>query len=188
MNRWKYYGSMYVHKLDPTLLSLGPLEIRWYGLVYVLGFFLTIWWLQFLRKKGRLSLDKEEIWDFGFYLMVGVLVGARLFMIFWNPEIYLFKPWNLLYIWQGGMSFHGGLVGIVVAGWLYCKKKGLNVLKMADLVSAPVMFALALGRMANFINGELVGRPFNGKWCVVFPDYGDQCRHPSTLYALVGYC
>ncbi len=174
---------MWVHNLNPVLLNVGPLEIRWYGLVYVLGFFLTVWWMQYVQNKGALSLTKDEIWDFVFYLMLGVLVGSRLFMIFWNPEIYLFKPWNLIKIWEGGMSFHGGFVGIVTAAWLYCKKKKLHFLKIADILSVPTIFALALGRIANFINGELVGRVWEGKWCVVFPDYGPECRHPNMIYS-----
>ncbi len=174
---------MWTHNLDPILWHLGPLEIRWYGLVYVLGFFLAILWLKYLQQKGLIPLSKEEIWDFVFYLMVGVLVGSRLFMIFWNPEIYLFQPLNLLKIWEGGMSFHGGFVGIIAAAWLYCRKKKLNFWKMADVMSIPAIFALALGRIANFINGELVGRVWDGNWCVVFPDYGSECRHPNMIYS-----
>lgn len=174
---------MWVHNLNPTLFQLGPLEVRWYGLVYVFGFFLAIYWMHYLSKKGKLNLKKEEVWDFAFYLMLGVLIGSRLFMAFWEPQTFLFKPWNLLKIWQGGMSFHGGFVGIVAAGWLYCRKKKLNFWQLADVLSVPAIFALALGRIANFINGELIGRVWNGKWCVVFPEYDDLCRHPSTLYA-----
>tara|TARA_Y100000310_G_C20683267_1_gene817387 strand:- start:2569 stop:3393 length:825 start_codon:yes stop_codon:yes gene_type:complete len=174
---------MWVHNLNPTLLNLGPLEIRWYGLVYVLGFLLGIWWLDYARKKGKIELTKDGVWDLVFYLMVGVILGSRLFMIFWQPETYLLKPWNLLKIWEGGMSFHGGFVGIVAAAWYYCKKHRINFWKVADVMSIPAIFALALGRIANFINGELVGRVWNGSLCVVFPDYGEACRHPSTLYA-----
>jgi len=173
---------MYIHNLDPTLLSIGPLEIRYYGLVYVLGFFLMIWWMFYWRKKGNLKLTKDDIWDFGFYLMLGVLIGSRVFEIFWEPSLYLKNPLNLLKFWQGGMSFHGGFVGIVLAAHLYCKKKQLNFWKLADLLSIPAIFALALGRIANFINGELVGRITTVDWCVQFPNYSD-CRHPSTLYA-----
>ncbi len=174
---------MWIHNINPTLLHLGPLEIRWYGLVYVLGFLLGIYWLFYAKKQGKIDLTKDEIWDFAFYLMLGVIIGARLFMIFWQPQTFLVKPWNLLKIWQGGMSFHGGLVGIITAAWLYCKKKNLNFWTIADIMSVPAIFALALGRIANFINGELVGKIWNGTWCVVFPDYGEPCRHPSTLYA-----
>ncbi|MBS3124034.1 prolipoprotein diacylglyceryl transferase [Candidatus Woesearchaeota archaeon] len=176
---------MYIHNLDPTILSVGPLEIRWYGLVYVLGFFLAVWWLHFLRKKNLLEISQDEILDLTFYLMLGVLIGSRLFMIFWAPEVYLYKPWNLFFIWQGGMSFHGGLVGIVTACYLYCRKKKINFWKIADAMSFPTLFALALGRLANFVNGELVGRVWNGSWCVVFPQYDQQCRHPNMIYSFI---
>ena len=176
---------MYIHNLDPTILSVGPLEIRWYGLVYVLGFFLAVWWLHFLRKTNLLEISQDEILDLTFYLMLGVLIGSRLFMIFWAPEVYLYKPWNLFFIWQGGMSFHGGLVGIVTACYLYCRKKKINFWKIADAMSFPTLFALALGRLANFVNGELVGRVWNGSWCVVFPQYDQQCRHPNMIYSFI---
>lgn len=174
---------MWIHNLDPVLVHLGPLEIRWYGLVYVLGFFLGIVWLKYMQKKGNLALSKDEIWDFIFYLMLGVIIGARLFEVFWEPQYYLSNPLSLLKIWEGGMSFHGGFVGIVMAAWLYCKKKKIDFWKMADLMSIPAILALALGRLANFINGELVGRVWNGSWCVVFPDYGAECRHPNMIYS-----
>ena len=173
---------MYIHNINPTLLHLGPLEIRWYGLVYVLGFFLAVYWLDYLRKRNQLDLSKEEVWDFVFYLMLGILIGSRLFMVFWQPQDFLFKPWNLLKIWQGGMSFHGGFLGSVVAAWIYCKKKNLQFWKIADALSIPAIFTLGLGRIANFINGELIGRVWNGNLCVVFPE-DSVCRHPSTLYA-----
>ncbi len=176
---------MWTHDLNPTLLDLGPLEIRWYGLVYVFGFLLAMWWLNQAQKQGKIKLNRDEIWDLLFYLMLGVIVGARLFMVFWNPQIYLFKPWNLLFIWQGGMSFHGGLIGVVGACWYYCKKKEIDFWKIADIVAVPAIFALALGRIANFINGELVGRAWNGRWCVVFPEFGPECRHPNMIYSAI---
>jgi phosphatidylglycerol---prolipoprotein diacylglyceryl transferase len=176
---------MYIHNINPTLLHLGPLEIRWYGLVYVFGFFLAIWWLQRARKLNHLNITKEEVWDLVFYMMLGVLIGSRVFMIFWEPQTFLFQPWNLLKIWEGGMSFHGGFVGIMVGTYLFSKKKHLNFWQIADLLSVPAIFALALGRIANFINGELWGRPWNSLYCVNFKKTGggDICRHPSQLYA-----
>ncbi len=174
---------MWVYNLDPVLVDLGPLEIRWYGLVYVLGFLLGVWWLNRAVAQGKLTLSKDEVWDLILYLIIGVLVGARLFMVFWNPEIYLLHPFNLLKIWEGGMSFHGGFLGIITAAWLYCRKKKLNFWTVADVLSVPAILALALGRIANFINGELVGRIWNGSWCVVFPAYGEACRHPNMIYS-----
>ncbi|MBI4983714.1 prolipoprotein diacylglyceryl transferase [Candidatus Woesearchaeota archaeon] len=177
---------MWIHNLNPVIADLGFAQIRWYGLVYVLGFFFSWWWLHYLSKKGKLKLTSEQIWDFLFYLLLGVLIGSRLFEVFWEPSLYLNNPLNFFKFWRGGMSFHGGLVGIVVAGYWYCKKRNLNFLEMADALSLPTMFALALGRIANFINGELVGTLWNGTWCVVFPQHDQACRHPSTLYA-AGY-
>src|SRR3989338_8746412 len=174
---------MWTYNLNPTLLDLGPVEIRWYGLVYVFGFLAAAWWLQQAQKQGKISLSKEEIWDLIFYLMIGVIAGSRVFMIFWDPQNFLFHPLNLLKIWQGGMSFHGGFVGIIVACWLFCRKKQLNFATVADIIAVPGILALALGRMANFVNGELVGRVWNGRWCVIIPDYGPECRHLNMIYS-----
>ncbi len=174
---------MWIYDLNPTLLHVGPLEIRWYGLVYAFGFFFTVYWLLYEQKRGAINLSKDEIWDFTFYAMLGVLIGSRLFMIFWDPQIFLLHPLNLFKFWEGGMSFHGGLVGIITASWLYCRKKKINFWQLADVCAFPAMIALALGRVANFINGELVGRIWNGSWCVVFPEYGQRCRHPNMIYS-----
>ncbi|MEK6901712.1 MAG: prolipoprotein diacylglyceryl transferase, partial [Nanoarchaeota archaeon] len=160
---------MWINNLNPTLLDLGPVEIRWYGLVYLLGFALSIWWLKRAQKQGMIHLSTDDLWDLALYLLIGVLVGSRVFELFWEPQYYLSNPLNILKIWQGGMSFHGGFVGIIAACWWYCKKKKVQFGIIADVLSAPLMFALALGRLANFVNGELVGRVWNGSWCVVFP-------------------
>ena len=174
---------MWVYNLDPVLVHLGPVEIRWYGLVYVAGFFFAVWWLHYMAKKGQIELSSDDIWDMLFYLMIGVLIGSRLFEVFWEPGYYLSNPLRFLKIWEGGMSFHGGFVGIITATGWYCRKKKMNFWKIADAMSFPTLLALALGRVANFVNGELVGRVWGGSWCVVFPDYDMQCRHPSILYA-----
>lgn len=172
---------MWAHNLNPVIFRISFLEVRYYGLVYVLGFFLCLWWMFYLKKKGQHSLAKDQITDLVFYLLLGVIIGSRLFEIFWEPKLYFSEPLALFKIWQGGMSFHGGLVGIVVSGWLYCRKQKISFWKIADFLSAPTMLALALGRVANFINGELVGRVTSVSWCVQFPGYSE-CRHPSTLY------
>ncbi len=174
---------MWINNLNPTLLDLGPVEIRWYGLVYLLGFALSIWWLKRAQKQGMIHLSTDDLWDLALYLLIGVLVGSRVFELFWEPQYYLSNPLNILKIWQGGMSFHGGFVGIIAACWWYCKKKKVQFGIIADVLSAPLMFALALGRLANFVNGELVGRVWNGSWCVVFPQYGEECRHPNMIYS-----
>ena len=173
---------MWVHTLNPILLSIGSLEIRWYGLVYVFGALFSLWWLLRLQKQGALSLSEEEVWDFIFSSLLGILIGARLFMLIWEPSTYLSNPLRLVYLWEGGMSFHGGFVGIIGSAFLFCRRKSISFLRMADFMSFPTMLALALGRLANFMNGELVGRAWDGAWCVLFPGE-TECRHPSTLYA-----
>ncbi len=173
---------MYVHNLNPSLLQLGPLEIRWYGLVYVFGFLFAIYWLKYLAKKEKMNLSADDCWDLMLYIMVGVIVGARLFHLLWDLSYYLSNPLAILKIWQGGMSFHGGFVGSIVGTLFFCRKKKLSFFSLADALTVPALLALALGRIANFVNGELVGRISQGKWCVVFPKYDELCRHPSTLY------
>ncbi len=175
---------MITHNLNSVLFSIGPFEVRYYGLVYVVGFLLGAYTLQYFRRKGRLELSKEEIWDLVFYLMVGVVVGARLFeVLVWSPSYYLANPLKILYVWEGGMAFHGGLIGVLVAGWLYKRKRpNLNYLQIADMLSIPAIFALGLGRIANFINAELWGIFSNLPWCVNFPDVKG-CRHPVQIYS-----
>ena len=128
---------MWINTLNPVLFDLGFAQIRWYGLVYVLGFFLTVWWLHYLSKKGKLKLNSEHIWDLTFWALLGVIIGSRLFEVFWEPSYYLSNPLNFLKFWEGGMSFHGGLVGIIIATYFYCKKRKLNFWEMVDFMSFP---------------------------------------------------
>ena len=165
--------------IDPILFSIGALEVRWYGLVYALGFLAGGYWLQYAEKKGWIHLGKDKNWDLVMYLVVGGILGARLFEIFWEPQYYLGNLLNVLKIWQGGMSFHGGLAGGLLGLWLFARKEKKSFLKLGDLISLPFMLALAFGRIANYINRELPGIIWNGSWCVEL----DGCRHPSTLYA-----
>lgn len=174
---------MIVHNLNPVFLQVGPLEIRYYGLVYVLGFLLVAYVLHRNRKKGLINLSKEELWDFVFYLMVGAIVGARLFeVLVWNPAYYFSNPLKIFYLWEGGMAFHGGLLGIVIAGYLFSlRHRSLNLLQLADIISVPAVIALAFGRIANFVNGEIIGTVTNLPWCVQF-SVADSCRHPVQIY------
>ncbi|MBT4604383.1 prolipoprotein diacylglyceryl transferase [archaeon] len=176
---------MWIHNLDPILFSLGPVSIRWYGLAYLFGALFGLWWLLFLQRKGELpDFSSDDCWDLVLYLLVGILAGSRLFMIFWQPSVYFGDPLEIFRVWHGGMSFHGGLFGIIVAGLLFArKKKGANFFVLADVAAFPMLLALGVGRLANFVNGELVGRIFDGPWCVVFPSYDESCRHPWAVYA-----
>jgi len=173
---------MYTHNIDPTLLNLGPLEIRYYGLVYVLGFIIAFFVLDHYRKKGELKITKDDLYNLVIYIIIGVVLGARLFEVFvWNPVYYFHNPLKIIAFWEGGMSFHGGLIGILIVGYLFCRAKNIRLAKLADLLTIPAIFILALGRIANFINGELWGTVTNVPWCVKFSG-ADGCRHPAQLY------
>ncbi len=173
----------FVQNISPVLLKLGFLEIRYYGLVYALGF-LLIWF--FLRKnKKSIEITNSQIENLIFCIFVGMMVGARSFhFIFSEPSIFWKDPLELLKIWHGGMSFFGAFIGITFAVYLYLRKINKNFWKVADLFILPVSFALFLGRLANFFNSELVGTPAPKlSWCTVFPVVDDVCRHPYQIYA-----
>lgn len=173
---------MFYNNINPTLLKLGPFEIRYYGIISALGFIIAYFLITYLAKKRDLKLTKEEIMDFLFYIIIGTVLGARLFeIIVYNPKYYLANPIEMIAIWHGGLSFHGGLVGAIIAAYLYCKKKNIKFYDLADICVIPLAFGLFLGRIGNFLNGELVGRITNLPWCVKFKNY-EGCRHPSQLY------
>ena len=172
---------MFVHNFDPVLLNLGPLEIRYYSIPYIVGF-LLVWWILHKQYK-QLKITKDQAGDITFWLTVGVIIGSRLYStLVWYPSYYLSQPWKILYLWEGGMAFHGGVIGIIVAAYYLAKKYKISFGKLADILTIPVVFALALGRLANFINGELYGPVTNVPWCVQFPD-AEGCRHPYQIYS-----
>ena len=175
---------MFMHNINPVLLNIGPLEIRYYGLVYVIGFLLVYYILN--KRKQELKLTKQDVESFLLYIILGTIIGARLLEVFiWGPSYYLANPLKILAIWEGGMSLHGGLIGVALVCYYFCKKHNIKIAKIADILVVPAVFILALGRIANFINGELVGTLTNVKWCVKFPDYKG-CRHPVQLYGAAG--
>ena len=172
----------FVHTIDPVMVTIGPISIRWYGLIYFLGFLCGYLYLSWRIKHKKIDLTELQLQDFMLYMLVGVVAGARLFyIIFYNPQHYLNYPLDVLAVWKGGLSFHGGLTGALVAGWLFCRRHEKSFLKLADECTVPVTFGLALGRIGNFLNGELVGRVTNVPWCVYFQGF-EGCRHPSQLY------
>ena len=176
----------FIHNIDPVLLNIGPFEIRYYSLVYVIGFLVIYLALRYYSKKGIVKLTKDDVENFSIYLILGVVIGARLLeVIVWNPFYYLMHPLKIFAVWEGGMSLHGGIIGIILVGYFYCRKKKINFVKMADLLVIPGVFVLALGRIGNFINGELWGTVTNLKWCVHFP-YAEGCRHPVQIYGAFG--
>ena len=174
---------MFIHNIDPVLLSLGPFQIRYYGLFWLIGFVMGYFLLIHLAKRKELSITKDDIADLLLYIIIGTILGARLFYILvYNLPFYLSNPFEMLAVWHGGLSFHGGLIGAVIAELIYCRRKKIGFYDVADIIVMPLALGLALGRIGNFINGELYGRITDVPWAVKFPD-AEGFRHPSQIYA-----
>jgi phosphatidylglycerol:prolipoprotein diacylglycerol transferase len=172
---------------DPVAIHLGPLTIRWYALAYIGGFTAAYFVLKKRSEETGLQLSEAMAGDLITYLIFGVLLGARLgYVLFYNPIYYLTHPAEIIAVWSGGMSFHGGLVGAILAGFMFCWKFKVDFLHAADTAIPAAPIALALGRLGNFINGELWGREAASPWAMVFPaDPTGLPRHPSQLYEFV---
>ena len=175
---------MLVHpNIDPVAFSIGPLAVRWYGLMYLAGF-AAAWWLGLRRiKQGLAPVTRAQFDDLIFLAVAGVILGGRLgYVLFYKPTYYASHPLEIFAVWQGGMSFHGGFLGCVLAVVLFARHRGLPILSLGDLTCAAGTIGIFLGRIANFINGELWGRPTDVPWAMVFPNGGPLPRHPSQLY------
>jgi phosphatidylglycerol:prolipoprotein diacylglycerol transferase len=169
--------------IDPVLLAIGPFVIRWYALAYIAGLLLGWWYMVFLAQKAAGKITRLHIDDFLVWATLGVILGGRLgYVLFYDADYYFSHPMAILAVWRGGMSFHGGLLGVAIAMVLYCRARKLPLLGFADLVACAAPIGLFFGRLANFINGELFGRPSDVPWAVVFPAGGPLARHPSQLY------
>jgi phosphatidylglycerol:prolipoprotein diacylglycerol transferase len=170
-------------QIDPIIFQLGPLAVRWYGLMYLFGFgFSYLCMLQILKWR-KFDFTSDDISDMLFYAVFGVIIGGRLgYVIFYNASYYLQNPVEIPAIWQGGMSFHGGFIGVVVALILFGKRRKKSLLVIGDLVAVATPIGLFFGRIGNFINAELWGRVTDVSWGVVFPGAGILARHPSQLY------
>lgn len=170
-------------QIDPVIFHIGPLAVRWYGLMYLGGFLFASFWIGRLAQSRGLALDKDRLSDLLFYAVLGVILGGRLgYVLFYNARFFLEHPLKIFAVWEGGMSFHGGLLGVVFAVLIFCWRYQLNILAMADVVAAAAPVGLGLGRLGNFINGELWGRTTDLPWGMVFPRAGELPRHPSQLY------
>lgn len=171
--------------LSPIALQLGPLAIRWYSLSYIAGILIGWWYVLKLIAQPGAPMARRHADDFVFWATLGVLLGGRIgYVLFYNFGQYMQDPLSMLKLWEGGMSFHGGGLGVLVAMLLYCRKNQLNAWRFCDYVACCVPIGLFLGRLANFVNGELWGRATDVAWAIVFPDpaAGDIPRHPSQLY------
>jgi phosphatidylglycerol:prolipoprotein diacylglycerol transferase len=176
--------------ISPIAFQLGPFAVRWYALGYLAGVFLGAWYATSLLKRPNLwANDKPPfpspaIWDFAFWSVIGIVLGGRLgYVLFYNLPYYLAHPAEIIALWDGGMAFHGGLVGILIAMALFTRSQGGSILSSFDLLGAIGTIGIFLVRIANFINGELYGSPTSLPWAVVFPTDPEQLpRHPSQLY------
>lgn len=174
---------MVMPRLDPVFLRLGPLEFRWYGLMYIIGFIAAYFVVLMGARRRKMELTKDDVADFVFTVALGVILGGRTgYILFYNLSYYLSHPLKVFAVWEGGMSFHGGLTGALLAGFFFVRKKKIPFMRMADIVTPAIPIGLGLGRMGNFINGELYGRVTDVPWGMVFPGGGAFPRHPSQLY------
>lgn len=178
--------EMLVHPdFDPVAIAIGPVRVHWYGLMYLLAFALG-WWLGRVRARDAWrGWSRDDVGDVLFWVALGVVAGGRLgYMLFYDIERLLANPVSVFMVWQGGMSFHGGLIGVLIAMWWYARARGRGFFDVADFIAPLVPLGIAAGRFGNFVNGRLWGTPSDLPWAMVFhdPHAGDVPRHPSQLY------
>lgn len=170
-------------QIDPIIFSIGPLAVRWYGLMYLLSFIGAYFMMNHICRLRKFPISRETISDLLFFAVIGVIAGGRLgYCLFYNTAYYLQHPLEILYVWEGGMSFHGGTIGVVLAVIWFARQRSIPLLQLSDVIVAAVPIGLGLGRLGNFINGELWGRQTDLPWGMVFPGAGSVPRHPSQLY------
>jgi len=172
--------------IDPVIFSVGPLKVRWYGLMYILGFLAAYLLVKHQATRFHCRRLLENLDNLNLSLIVGVILGGRLgYVLFYNLPYYLDHPGEIIATWQGGMSFHGGVIGVLICGVLFCRRHDINFWKAADLYVVTIPIGLGLGRIGNFLNGELYGRLTDVPWAMVFPGGGFLPRHPSQLYEVL---
>ena len=177
---------MLIHEIDPVIFHLGPLQIRWYGLMYVIGFVLGGILFRPLVDQGFLQIERKKIDTLVSYVLMGMFIGARLaYVLIYNWNYYALNPIEIFFVWQGGLSFHGAIVGIISGIYLFAKKMKIPFLQVWDASTLVGTQGLFWGRVGNFINGELYGRTTEVPWGMIFPAGGPYPRHPSQLYEAV---
>ena len=178
---------MYIHNLNPVLINFGFFEIRWYSLAYILGI-LVGWWIakkiiSFKIQNKTVEFDSKIFDDLISYIIISIIIGGRLgYIIFYNLSYYLNNPFDVFKIWQGGMSFHGALLGVIMGTYFFSNKLKVNTFFFLDIIASVAPIGIFFGRVANFINGELYGKPTVLFWSVIFPEIDRVPRHPSQLY------
>ena len=183
---------MIVHNFDPILIDFGIFQIRWYSIAYIFG--ILFGWMYAIKIISKTSennlnfkqISKTQFDDLIIYLIIGIIFGGRLgYVIFYNFEYYSNNVLEIFKLWQGGMSFHGGLLGVIISAIIFSKKINVNFFKFTDIISCVAPIGIFLGRIANFINAELYGKFSNLPWAVVFPHAGNISRHPSQIYEAI---
>ena len=179
---------MYIHNLDPIIINFGFLEIRWYSLAYIFGIFLGFYYAKYLIKKFwyKENINVQVLDNFLIYLILGIILGGRLgYILFYNFNYYYQNSLEILFLWRGGMSFHGGVIGVLIASLIFAKKNNIKILVLTDIVVCATPIGIFLGRIANFINGELYGKKTFSDYGVIFPKIDMEPRHPSQLYEAI---
>lgn len=178
-------GFITFPNIDPVLIEIGPLAIRWYGLMYLIGFAFALWLANRRADKKNSGWTRDQVSDLLFAGFLGVVIGGRVgYVLFYNFDLFLQDPLYLFKVWTGGMSFHGGLLGVITAMLWYAKKNGRTFFGVADFIAPLVPFGLGMGRLGNFMNSELWGRTTEVPWGIIFPNGGPLPRHPSQLYEM----
>ncbi|HJS33039.1 MAG TPA: prolipoprotein diacylglyceryl transferase [Alphaproteobacteria bacterium] len=170
--------------IDPIAIEIGPFVVRWYALAYIAGIVLGWRYALYLAERPPKFIDRPTLDDFVVWVTLGVILGGRLgYVLFYKPVYFALNPEEIVFLWRGGMSFHGGLVGVILAIVLFARRRGISMFALGDIVAAAAPIGLFFGRIANFINAELWGRPSDAPWAIVFPpDRAQVPRHPSQLY------
>ncbi len=169
--------------INPVIFSIGPLDIRWYSIAYILGLILGMEYMKYLNNKYKFELNNSLINNFFLWAALGIILGGRLgYIIFYNPSYYLNETTEIIKVWKGGMSFHGGLIGMIISLIMFSHKNKIKLFVLSDLVACAAPIGIFLGRIANFINGELVGRATQSKLGMIFPHIDNEPRHPSQIY------
>jgi phosphatidylglycerol:prolipoprotein diacylglycerol transferase len=178
---------MYIHNLNPIIFDFGILSLKWYSLAYLFGVVFGWWYgkkiILFINNKYNNNFKLDLFDDYITYVIISIIIGGRLgYVLFYNLSYFISNPIEIFFIWKGGMSFHGGLLGIIAATMLFSKRRGFDKMVLLDVVSCVAPIGIFFGRLANFINGELYGKPTDLPWAVIFPSIDNFGRHPSQIY------